>query len=325
MQGCKKRTAYQVNNLNDPEISVVVPAYRCERFIEELYARLVTTLERIGVSFEVIFVNDASPENDWEVIKELSNADKRVKGINFSRNFGQHYAITAGLDSAKGNWIVVMDCDLQDRPEEIEKLYKKALEGYDIAYARRDKRKDGILKKLSSMYFYRVLSYLTEIEQDETVGNFGIYSRKSIDAVIKMKETLRYFPVKIRWAGFNSATISVEHNANRERKSSYSLDKLLGLAFDVMIATSNKPLKLVVKLGLIISLTSLILAVYLIVETLKGSYYVLGWPSLIVSIWFLSGMIILILGIIGLYLGKVFDEVKNKPLYIIKETTGNDD
>jgi len=311
--------------LNNVEISVVIPAYRCEKFIEEMHRRLVITLESLAVSFEIIFVNDASPENDWEAIKKLSNADKRVKGINFSRNFGQHYAITAGLDNASGNWIVVMDCDLQDRPEEIEKLYNKAKKGFDIVYARRAERKDGFFKKLSSKLFYKVLSYLTEIEQDETVGNFGIYSRKTIEAVKNLKENLRYFPVKIRWVGFSSTTIPVEHSANSERKSSYNFRRLFSLALDVMLATSNKPLKLVVQLGMLISATSFVFAVYLLIKALSGDYLIAGWPSLIVSIWFLSGIIILILGIIGLYVGKTFDETKNKPLYIIKETTDKND
>lgn len=314
-----------MKNLNDPEISVVIPAYRCEKFVDELYSRLIITFEKLKVSFEIIFVNDSSPENDWEAIKALAEKDGRVKGLNFSRNFGQHCAITAGLEASKGNWTVIMDCDLQDRPEEIEKLYAKTQEGYDIVYARRAVRKDSFLKRMSSKYFYKVLSYLTEIEQDETVGNFGIYSRKSIDAVISLRENLRYFPVKIRWVGFRSATVSVEHSANRERKSSYNFRRLFGLAFDVMLATSNKPLKLVVKLGMLISALAFVFAVYLFVRALSGDYLIAGWPSLIVSIWFLSGIIILTLGIIGLYLGKVFDEVKNKPLYIIKERTDDND
>lgn len=310
---------------NNVEISVVIPAYRCEMFIEEIYGRLVKTLEKIAASFEIIFINDGSPENDWEVIKKLSIADKRVKGINFSRNFGQHYAITAGLDNAAGDWVVVMDCDLQDKPEEIEKLYNKAIEGFDIVYARRAERKDGFIKKMSSKLFYKVLSYLTEVDQDETVGNFGIYSRKAIEAVKSLKENLRYFPVKIRWVGFPSATVPVEHSANRERESSYNFKRLFDLALDVMLATSNKPLKLVVKLGMMISALSFAYAIYLFIKAMSGDFQIAGWPSLIVSIWFLSGMIILILGIIGLYVGKTFDETKNKPLYIIKETTGKND
>jgi len=310
---------------NDVEISVVIPAYRCENCIDELYARLTKSLQALSGVYEIIFINDASPENDWEVIKKLSGQDKSVKGINLSRNFGQHTAITAGLDVASGEWVVVMDCDLQDQPEEIEKLYKKAKEGYDIVFARRVERKDGFLKKLSSKLFYRVLSYLTEIEQDETIGNFGIYNKKVIYSVIQLKEKLRCFTVMVRWVGFNSATVAVEHSPNRERRSSYNFEKLWNLAFDIMLSTSNKPLKLVVKLGLTISALSFIFAMYLFFKAFFGAYLITGWPSLIVSIWFLSGIIILILGIIGLYLGKVFEEVKAKPLYIVKEMTGDDE
>lgn len=306
---------------NSAEISVVVPAYKCEKCIEELYSRLIAVLEKISGSFEIIFVNDASPENDWEVISTVCKKDKRVKGIDLSRNFGQHTAITAGLDASAGEWVVVMDCDLQDRPEEIEKLYTKAKKGYDIVYARRSKRKDGFFKKLSSKIFYKTVSYLTDTDQDESVANYGIYSRKAIDAYLNMSDKLRYFPVKIRTVGFRSASLSVKHHSPKGRKSSYSYRKLFDLALDVMLATSDKPLKLVVKFGMIISAGSFIFAVYLLIKALSGDFLVQGWPSMIVSIWFLSGMIILILGIVGLYVGKTFEETKNKPLYIIKETT----
>ena len=309
---------------NNIKISIVVPAYKCSECIKELYNRLVLSLEKITGSFEIIFVNDGSPDNDWEMIKEIANKDERVKGINLSRNFGQHYAIPAGLDRTSGNWIVVMDCDLQDQPEEIEKMYNKALEGYDIVFAKRENRQDGFFKKIMSKIFYKILSYLTGVKQDETVANFGVYSKKAIKATLNLRENLRYFPVLIRWVGFEATAISVEHSANKDRRSSYSLRNLFDLAFDVMISTSNKPLKLVTGLGLLISLTSFVFAIYLIIKALSGSYLISGWPSLIVSIWFLSGIIILTLGVIGLYLGKTFDEVKNKPLYIVKENINCD-
>jgi polyisoprenyl-phosphate glycosyltransferase len=303
---------------NKTEISVVIPAYKCEKCISELHSRLTGVLSKRG-EYEIIFVNDGSPENDWEIISSVCKKDKRVKGINLSRNFGQHTAITAGLDAADGEWVVVMDCDLQDKPEEIENLYRKAKEGYDIVYARRALRKDGFLKKMSSKYFYKMLSYLTDTEQDETIGNFGIYSKRAIDAVRSQRESMRYFPVMIRWVGFHSASIPVEHSASSDRKSSYNFSRLFSLALDVMIGTSSKPLKLFVKLGMLISATSFIYALYLIFRALGGNYLIAGWPSLIVSIWFLSGIIILILGVVGLYIGKIFDQVKNKPLYIMKE------
>lgn len=312
------------NNMNNIKISIVTPTYKCSNCIEELYKRLVAEIEKLTDSFEIIFVNDGSPDNDWEIIEKTVKEDKRVKGIDLTRNFGQHYAISAGLNHASGDWIVVMDCDLQDRPEEIENLYKKAHEGYDIVFAKRELRKDGFLKKLTSKLFYKTLSYLTGVKQDETVANFGIYSRKAIDSVKQLKENLRYFPVLIRWVGYNSTSIAVEHNANNTRRSSYDLKKLLHLAFNVMISTSNKPLKLVTGLGMIISLTSFVFAVYLFIRALSGDYLIAGWPSLIVSIWFLSGIIILTLGVLGLYLGKTFDEVKNKPVYIIRNLVNFD-
>ena len=309
---------------NSIKISIVIPAYKCSEHIQELYNRLIISLEKITDSFEIIFVNDGSPDNDWEIIGEIASKDKRVRGINLSRNFGQHYAITAGLDHTLGDWIVVMDCDLQDQPEEIEKLYKMAMEGYDIVFAKRENRQDGFIKKITSKIFYKILSYLTGVKQDETVANFGVYSKKAIEATMNLRENLRYFPVLIRWVGFETKAVSVEHSANKDRRSSYSLRNLFDLAFNVMISTSNKPLKLVTGLGLLISLTSFIFAIYLFIKTLSGSYLISGWPSLIVSIWFLSGIIILTLGVIGLYLGKTFDEVKNKPLYIVKDNINCD-
>jgi polyisoprenyl-phosphate glycosyltransferase len=304
--------------VSDKKLSVVIPAYKCEKCIGELYDRLSAALKDMGY-YEIIFVNDCSPEKDWEVISEICAKDDRVKGINLSRNFGQHTAITAGLDAASGEWVVVMDCDLQDRPEEIPKLFAKAQEGYDIVYARRAARKDGFLKKMSSKLFYRVLSYLTDTEQDEAIANFGIYQKRAIEAVRAQRESMRYFPVMIRWVGFRSASIEVEHSSSAGRKSSYNFGRLFNLALDVMIGTSSKPLKLVVKLGMFISGASFVYALYLIFKALHGDYLIAGWPSMIVSIWFLSGMIILILGIVGLYVGKTFEEAKNKPLYIMKE------
>ena len=170
---------------NNIEISVVAPAYKCSECIEELYTRLIVSLAKITNSFEIIFVNDGSPDNDWGVIKKLAISDKRVKGINLSRNFGQHYAITAGLDYAVGNWVVVMDCDLQDQPEEIGKLYNKALEGFDIVVGVRENRKDNFFKKITSALFYVIFNYFTDQKLNNKVANFGIYSKQVIENIKK--------------------------------------------------------------------------------------------------------------------------------------------
>lgn len=311
------------------KISVVTPSYRSSRHIVELYSRVSHSLQQITDRYEIIFVNDASPENDWEVIRELAARNPNVVGINLSRNFGQHYAISAGLDAAKGEWVVVMDCDLQDKPEEIPNLYRKAAEGFEIVLARRAARKDGFFKRLSSGLFYMFLGYLTDTKQDPSVANFGIYHRKVINVITSMRESLRCFPVMVKWVGFRTAYLDVEHLARKEDKSSYTLKKLFKLAFDVMIAFSDKPLRLAVKIGFFSAFISGIVAVCFFIRAIRGDFAIIGWPSLIVSIWFVGGVIIFLLGILGVYVGKTFDETKKRPLYIVNSTVesgsdGND-
>lgn len=302
-----------------PLLSIVSPVYRAERLVDLLVRRIKESLINITDNYEIILVDDCSPDNSWRKIKEVAKEDPRIKGIRLSRNFGQHYAISAGLDQSIGEWIVVMDCDLQDQPEEILKLYQKAQSGYHIVLARRHNRKDGFGKKLFSKIFYKILSYLTGAEQDNTVANFGIYHRKVIDAVCSMRESIRYFPTMIRWVGFNRTSVNVEHASRAEGKTSYNFKRLLNLALDITLAYSDKPLRITVKAGLLISFFALVFAVITIIRYLTGSIFLMGYASLIVSIWFLSGLMISILGIIGLYLGKTFEGVKSRPIYIISE------
>lgn len=302
-----------------PMISVISPVYGCQGCLLDLYQKLVETLEKITNKFEIILVNDASPDQSWRIIQILAERDKRVIGIDLSRNFGQHHAITAGLDYASGEWIVVMDCDLQDQPSEIIRLYNKAHEGYDLVFARRNNRQDKYLKKMSSTLFYKLLSYLTDTPQDPTIANFGIYHRKVIENVKNMRESLRYFPVMVRWIGFKSTAIDIEHASREEGNSTYTFRKLLNLSINVMLAFSDKPLRLTVKLGLTISVLSFCYALYIIFTALNNDVVVLGWSSLIVSVWLVGGIIIFILGILGTYLGKTFDQTKKRPIYIVRE------
>lgn len=301
----------------DCHISIITPIYGCQAGLVELYIRLKTALETITSDFEIIMVNDSSPDDAWETIVKLARKDHRVKGINLSRNFGQHHAITAGLDYCSGEWVVVMDCDLQDQPEEISKLYNKAQEGYDIVFGRRLIRRDNLLKKLFSNLFYALLGYLTETKQDSSTANFGIYRRKVIDAVLKMQDSLRYFPAMVQWVGFKSTAIEVDHAERTFGKTSYNFRKLFHLAINTILSFSEKPLRLTIKLGLFISLLAILFGCYIIYRYFHGGIKVIGWPSMIVSIWFLAGMIIFILGVIGLYIGKTFEKVKHRPLYII--------
>lgn len=311
----------QNNLLNEIEISIITPVYGCCKSLNSLYERLNQTLSIITNNFEIIMINDSSPDNAWEAIKELSKKDVRVKGINLSRNFGQHKAITAGLDYAKGNWIVVMDCDLQDQPEEIIKLYNKALEGYDIVFGRRAERKDSFLKKLSSKLFYKVYDYFTESKIDNTIANFSIISKKVLNILKQMREQNRTYPLFVNWVGFKRTEINIDHSSRDEGKSSYTLSKLINLAIDSIVSQSNKPLKLSIKFGFVVSFLSLIYGVLLIVRYLISGVPVEGWTSVMVSIYFIGGLLFANMGILGLYIGKIFDETKNRPIYIVQETT----
>ncbi len=302
-------------------ISVVTPVYGCASVLERLYKRLVDTLEKITDSFEIIMVNDKSPDNAWEVIEQLAMQDERVKGINLSRNFGQHFAITAGLDFVKGDWIVVMDCDLQDQPEEIAKLYKKAMEGYDVVFGKRTERKDGFFKKLGSKLFYIVYDYFTDTKNKSGTANFGIFSKKVIENYKRMREHNRTFPLFIRWIGFKTAEIDIEHAARPEGKSSYNLYRLFSLAFDSIVSQSNKPLRLSIGFGFIMSFLSMVYGIWQIIKYYMWGVPVEGWTSVIVSIYFIGGLLFANMGILGIYIGKIFNETKNRPLYIIDKTT----
>jgi glycosyltransferase involved in cell wall biosynthesis len=302
-------------------ISVVVPVYGCEKCLHDLYSRLLNALRIIKQDYEIILVNDSSPDSAWTIIKQIASGDPKVIGLNLSRNFGQHYAITAGIANSKGDWVIVMDCDTQDRPEEIPNLFEKAKQGFDIVLAKRSNRQDKFLKKLFSKLFYSLLSYVTSTRQDHSVANFGIYHRKVINAILEMKDSIRYFPTMVSWVGFQSTTIEVVHAERSEGRTSYSFKKLAKLAIDIVLSFSDKPLRLTVKFGLLISFLSLLCAIYYVYKYFNGEIIVLGWASLVISIWFLSGVIILVLGVIGLYLGKTFENVKGRPMYIIKEKT----
>lgn len=298
-------------------ISIVSPVYKAEEIVHELVEQITNCMKEITTDFEIVLVEDGSPDNSWSEIEKICEVNKHVKGIKLSRNFGQHKAISAGLENAKGDWIVVMDCDLQDRPQEIINLYNKATEGYDIVLAQRKTRNDSFFKRLSSKLFYKTFAYLTGIPQDESVANFGIYSRKVINALNSMRETARAFPIMIKWVGFSKTHIEVTHAERFTGKSSYDFKRLINLALDIIVSYSDKPLRLTIKIGFFISLFSILFAMYNLIAYLTGYIKVTGYASLIVSIWFLSGLIIFIIGIVGLYIGKTFDGVKRRPIYII--------
>ncbi len=306
--------------MSSVHISVVSPVYRAEKIVPLLVSEIKKHVTSITESFEIILVEDGSPDNSWEAIEKECKLDSHVKGIKLSRNFGQHYAITAGLDHAKGEWVVVMDCDLQDKPEEIVELYNKAKEGHKIVLARREVRNDTFRKKISSKIFYKTLSFLTGVKQDPTVANFGIYHQDVIAAINQMREPFRNFAAIVKWVGFSAIMINVKHGRRLEGFSSYNFKKLMKLAIDTILAYSNKPLYYIIGIGFSISLVSFIASIITVIKYFNGTITVLGYTSLILSIWVIGGLLMMFVGMVGLYIGKIFEGIKNRPIYIITET-----
>lgn len=305
--------------MNVPLLSIVSPVYKAERIVPELVRRIVESVKTVTEDYEIILVCDGSPDNSWLAIKEECSKNEKVKGINLSRNFGQHYAITAGMRYAKGEWVVLMDCDLQDPPEEIPRLYAKALEGFDIVQSRRIHRKDGFLKRLSSVAFHVVFDWFSGMKTDNTISNLGVYSHKVIDAFNEMQETSRSFGTLLSYVGFRRCTIDVEHSDRFEGKSSYSFGKLMKLMFDITISNSNKPLRIITGAGFLFSLLAFLLALYNVLAYFLGINNLQGFTTTVFSIWFMGGMLMMVLGVLGLYIGKIFNQVKQRPLFIVDE------
>ena len=302
-----------------PHISIVSPEYKGASMVDELVRRIKENLEPITPEYEIILVNDASPDDTWERIKEQCAADTRIKGVNLSRNFGENYAITAGLSFAAGDWVIVMDCDLQNRPEDIPLLYAKAQEGYDIVYAQRVHKKFSVWRRMASSIYHGIFQWLSGIKQDSSIAEFGIYYRKVIAEYNRLPEAARSFGSLVSTLGFRSTAIPVTHADRGEGESAYSFSKLLKIAMDVILSNSNKPLKLAVKLGAAIVLVSVLLIIYSLIE-----HYVAvlpaGFSSTFISIWFLGGLNIFILGVVGLYVDRIFNQVKGRPLFIVSDT-----
>jgi glycosyltransferase involved in cell wall biosynthesis len=300
-------------------ISIIVPVYQGEGTLRELHRRVAAALDPEGLAFELILVEDCSRDGSWRLIQTLTQEDPRVRGFRFSRNFGQHTGITAGLDLARGAWAVVMDCDLQDRPEEIPVLYAKAQEGFDVVVARRGRRKDSWPKRAGSWAFYRCFNYLAGLKMDAEVGNFRIISRRVVEALRDMREQTRFFGGMVEWLGFPTAAIDVQHAPREVGQSTYTLSKLLRMGLNMVVAYSDKPLRLAIQMGFLISAAAMMGGAWIFYRALRYGSPVMGWPSMVVSLYFLGGIIISLLGILGLYLGKTFDEAKGRPLYVIAD------
>jgi dolichol-phosphate mannosyltransferase len=302
-------------------LSVVIPVYNESSLIDELVKRVKTNVKLITEDYEIIIVDDGSQDNTWNSIENEAKSENRIKGIKFSRNFGHHYAITAGLHNSIGEWVVVMDGDLQDRPEVIPDLYNKAQEGFDVVFVSRQNRPEKLYYRIAQKIFYWILRSLSGLDFDSRQANFSIINKKVVDAFKKFPENARFYGSTIKWLGFNRSFILADHGVRHSGKPSYTIRKRFKLASDIILSFSERPLKVAVTFGLVVTLSSIIMSIWLIIGALNFNFSVLGWPSIMSSIFFLGGSILTVLGIIGIYLGRVFNQVKSRPLYIIDKVT----
>jgi dolichol-phosphate mannosyltransferase len=302
------------------ELSVVVPVYLCRECLGTLHGRLTTTLRGLAVPYEIVFVDDASPDDAWPALAELAARDPAVRAYRFSRNFGQHAAITAGLEQCNGAWAVVMDCDLQDPPEEIPRLYRMAQSGFDVVFARRKQKKHSFFRRLAARAFFQAINFFNKTHLDGEYGSFSIISRKVIDAFGRIRDRDRHYLFVLHWLGFRSTHIDYEHAERFAGESSYTLRSLLKHALDGIFFQTTSLLRWIVYLGFWISVAGVLLAAYFVYLYFAYSVYP-GWTSLIVLILLIGGFIIISTGIAGLYIGKIFDQVKGRPLYVITEAS----
>jgi len=308
------------------KFSVVSPIYNESENLLELYSRLTVVLENLcnvegfpPLSYEIILVDDGSTDSSWQVIKALHEKDSRVKGISFSRNFGHHIAITAGLDYAKGEAVILMDGDLQDPPEEIPKLYNEFKNNKDLVYGIRQSRQDPAIKKLTSFLFWWILRRFSGVNIPQGQTMLRIMSRRLVEVLKEMREHARFIHGMMAWTGFKVATIEVQHRPRMKGKSKYNIPKMFKLAFHAVTSFSTVPLRLATYLGFLSAFTSILVGGYFIYRKIYYNIPVLGYASIIVSIFFIGGIQLLVLGIFGEYLGRTYQEVQKRPLYISKE------
>ncbi|KTD51954.1 glycosyl transferase family 2 [Legionella quinlivanii] len=302
-------------------LSIVVPVYGCEACIAVLCDRVDRVLKQRNQSYEMILVDDRSTERSWEILMELCNCYPNIKAIKLSRNFGQHLAITAGFAQSKGDYVIVMDCDLQDPPEVIPQLIDEAMKGYDIVFAKRISRTHSWFRQWASKYYFKLLNRLTEKNVDGADGSFSIVSRKVVESFLRFGERERHYLFILRWLGYKTSSINYEHADRYAGKSSYPLKLLIRHALDGLFFQATVLLKWIIKTGLLFAFSGVILAAYYIWQyLLYGSLH--GWTTLVVLILLSTGTILTSLGVIGLYIGRIFEQIKQRPLFIIDTISG---
>lgn len=301
------------------DISVVIPLLNEDGNIQVLYDALLPVVEKISPGYEIIFVDDGSKDKSFDCIQRICNQNNRVLGISFSRNFGHQIALTAGIEHSSGKIVVTMDADMQHPPEVILDLVKKYNEGFDIVNTIRKETADsGAFKKMTSRWFYRIINNLSDIRIEPAAADFRLMSRKTVDAFLQLKEKDRFTRGLISWMGFKQAMIPYTAPSRFSGKSKYSITKMFRFAADGITSFSAKPLRISFFAGLIISLIGLLYSIYAVIEYFMGKT-IPGWTSILVSILIIGGMQLISIGIIGEYLARVFNEAKNRPMYLVKE------
>lgn len=307
----------------NPHISIVSPVYKAEGIVQELVNRIVENTEKITSNFEILLIEDRSPDRSWEEILLAAKADTRVKGVRLSRNFGQHNAISAAMELAKGDFLILMDCDLQHDPVYIPDLYKKAQEGFDIVYTRTITREHNAIKNLMSVAYYRTLKAISNFDMDPNIGNYSILTRKAIDGYNQYNDYNKAYLWALRWAGYDFAVMDIEHKGRYLGVSSYTFRKLVRHAINVATTNSNKLLFITFYLGLGTSLLAFFGILFIIYKYFfQGALE--GWSSLMVVIMFFSGLILTAVGICSIYISNIFDQTKNRPRYLISNTINTD-
>lgn len=304
------------------DYSVVIPVFNEEEVLESLYARLTRVCEKLAGSYEIIFVDDGSEDGSLALLKELHGRDGRIKIVQLSRNFGHQIALTAGLDSVSGDVVMVMDADLQDPPEVLPQFIEKWREGYDVVYAIRKERKEGVLKRAGYKLFYRGLRGLADIDIPLDTGDFCVMDRRVVSLLGQMPERRRFIRGIRSWVGLKQIGLEVERDRRYAGEAKYSLGKLWALAIDGVLSFSLLPLRMVTCMGLVISAFSLLCAVGLMVLKLSFGIPLQGWTSLAVAVLFLGGIQTMGVGIVGEYVGRIYDEVRQRPLYVVGDKIG---
>ncbi|MDR2650502.1 MAG: glycosyltransferase family 2 protein [Clostridiales bacterium] len=308
-----------------PEFSVVIPAYNEQEVIEESYKRLSAVMTRINESYELIFIDDGSRDKTAQILARICEADKNVKLLRFSRNFGHMPAITAGMDYALGGAVLVIDADLQDPPELFPQMIEKWREGYDVVYGKRSERKgETVFKKLTAGLYYRFLRRMTDVDLPVDTGEFRLIDRKVCDVIKGIKEKNRYIRGLVSWVGFKQTAVDYVRAERFAGETKYPLTKMIKLAMNGITSFSYKPLKLAAHLGFGISALSFMYLLIVLYQRLFTSSTTVGWASMVAIVLFSQGIVLMVLGLMGEYIGRIFEEIKDRPIYIIDEIINGD-